>query len=364
MATTPSEDPEALSPRGEPRPSKAGRRRRSRWVLLLFGLGVGVFCALYGPAWMGYLLMSRAMDRLVAGDHAGAAADAAWALWWLPNSDSALSVRGTVGVRSPDPAGPKQAVSDFEKLVDRHPDEPRFWVALAGARQRLAQCATDPAEAASLQRRAIDDCTQAVKLAHPSYFPLRNQRAYMRAVAGLDLPAALVDIDEALQLLRVRPPLSPDEILIAAEQESAFLDTRAYVLYRLNRPKEALPDMERSLELFRKLNRGSPAERLKAIASSATGSTGATSTGAGSTSAASSDAVTATAAVTSAATSAQSDGGSPFARPGANRESDQSEAVLLHHRGLIRRALGDTAGAEADLSQAEKLGYDPCKGVF
>ena len=42
----------------------------------------------------------------------------------------------------------------------------------------------------------------------------------------------------------------------------------------------------------------------------------------------------------------------------------QEMAVLLHHRGLAYRALGQAAKAANDLRRAKKLGYNPEEGIW
>ena len=61
-----------------------------------------------------------------------------------------------------------------------------------------------------------------------------NQIAYMRALAGSDLDQALLEIDSALQ---------------SSENES-FLDTKAWILYRMGRHQEALEAIDKSLEML------------------------------------------------------------------------------------------------------------------
>ena len=66
-----------------------------------------------------------------------------------------------------------------------------------------------------------------------------NQIAYMKAMAGVDLDTALMEIDMALQLL-------PD---------ASLLDTKAWVLYRAQKYEEAAPVAARAVEEFEKAAR-------------------------------------------------------------------------------------------------------------
>lgn len=71
-----------------------------------------------------------------------------------------------------------------------------------------------------------------------------NSLAYFRALAATDLDKALTDIDRAL-------------VLKAGSKAStaAYLDTRAWILYQIGKPKEALVDINKALELLEELER-------------------------------------------------------------------------------------------------------------
>lgn len=66
-----------------------------------------------------------------------------------------------------------------------------------------------------------------------------NQLAYMRSLAILDLDTALADIDRALEEFPKR---------------GAFRDTRAWVLFQMGRPLEALADVEQAIESIESRN--------------------------------------------------------------------------------------------------------------
>ncbi len=46
------------------------------------------------------------------------------------------------------------------------------------------------------------------------------------------------------------------------------------------------------------------------------------------------------------------------------RVLQESRAVLFHHRGLVHAAIGNTEAADKDLKRAKQLGYDPANGVW
>lgn len=61
-----------------------------------------------------------------------------------------------------------------------------------------------------------------------------NEIAYLRSLSLVDLDQGLVEIERALQ---------------EAPNSAAFLDTRAWILYQMGRPREALEDATRAVEL-------------------------------------------------------------------------------------------------------------------
>jgi hypothetical protein len=64
---------------------------------------------------------------------------------------------------------------------------------------------------------------------------LLNQLAYFRSLSAIDLDQALKEINQALEQM-------PDE--------SAFLDTRAWILFQMGNPTEALKDAHSAVERF------------------------------------------------------------------------------------------------------------------
>jgi tetratricopeptide (TPR) repeat protein len=154
-------------------------------------------------------------------------------------------------------------------------------------------------------REAIDELARFVEL-RPAWDPLPlNQRAYTRALAAgqvdrAELEAGLADAERAIAL--------------AGGDEPALLDTRGYLLHLLGRHDEALKDLERAL------------------------------------------------AATEAAVKKIQE--AREITPLQGRALDQMQAVMLHHRGLVHRELGNADKAKADLRRADELGYDPAKGVY
>ncbi len=132
-----------------------------------------------------------------------------------------------------------------------------------------------------------------------------NHRAYFRALAGLDLEAALTDIDRALDG--------------SGGASADLLDTRGYILHLLGRHQEGLDDLTTAiastqddrrqlLMLAGHINPDEFAIRLRAL--------------------------------------------------------DHALAVMHQHRGLACRALGLEGQAEQDLAIAQRKGFDPARGIF
>jgi tetratricopeptide (TPR) repeat protein len=141
-----------------------------------------------------------------------------------------------------------------------------------------------------------------------------NQSAYLRAIADQELVVAREYIDEAFELLS-----DVDDWRLAN-----FLDTRGYIRYLLGELDEAEADLDLATHLVESgtelylagLRRQSqmtidqrPIEQLR-------------------------------------------------------RGADHSRAVIYHHRGLVRAALGNTHEADADFHKARELGYNPLEGVW
>jgi tetratricopeptide (TPR) repeat protein len=132
-----------------------------------------------------------------------------------------------------------------------------------------------------------------------------NHRAYIRALVGRDLEAALEDIDQALADNGAPSP--------------ELLDTRGYVLHLLGRQQEAVDDLNIAIDSAQNERR-----RLLLLAGHV----------------------------------------DPGELAYRLRSANHGLAVMHHHRGLACRALGLVGQAEQDLAVAEKKGFDPTRGIF
>src|SRR5262249_20077821 len=132
-----------------------------------------------------------------------------------------------------------------------------------------------------------------------------NERAYVRAVAGVELKDALDDVQRAIEL--------------AGRPVAAYLDTRGYLYHLLNRQDEALQDLDQAITL-----------------AEAEGPWGLQPRG--------------------------------FRRAGASelemRRYRENLSVLYHHRGQVHQSLGKEELSTRDFERGKELGYNPAAGVF
>ena len=155
-------------------------------------------------------------------------------------------------------------------------------------------------------RDAIADCTTALNMA-PREFRSNylNQRAYFRALANIELDQALQDVQASLN---------------ARPGEPEIIDTRGFVLFRQRQYDAALKDIDQAIFLYVGPLRETDnlQFRLQAI---------------------------------------------DDLPPHDRRVVAESIAVMLHHRGEIRKKLGQEAQGDQDIRKAKSLGYDPEHGV-
>ncbi len=161
---------------------------------------------------------------------------------------------------------------------------------------------------------AIEDATKAVELAADDQEEEQttlNHRAYVRALAGVELEQGLQDIERALA---------------GNPHEPAFIDTRGYLLFRLGRYDAALIDLNNAIDATdqrRQMFAPNWDQRIVGQRHRA------------------------------------------FVDPSDSlRRLDEDLAVMYHHRGEVYEKLGQHDKAKADMSRAERLGFNRAKGVF
>ncbi len=194
------------------------------------------------------------------------------------------------------------SLEDYNRAVQSNP---RFAPALterAGVHQRLGQ-----------HEKAVADMEQALGLWGERQRALGlNNLAYSRALGNQNLPQAKKEIDEALRGVDAKR---------LPGTRAAYLDTRALVRHLIGDQTAALKDADEAI----RLDETTKEKRLKAINKSTQNE--------------------------------------PLRAYLALR-NDHQRAVLLHHRALIHAKLGNDELAQTDRQEADRLGYNPAKGVY
>ncbi len=292
-------------------PSTGSKRRalgRRFWLLLLLLIFVGLTTSavLEKGGWdkakqmMADFLVQRAQKKVFLDDLPGALEDLGRATQWTPNDPPVYELRAQVKLDLKDFPG---SLKDYNRLVELRPRYAQAYIGRSMVFQRLQR-----------HREAIDDLTQAIKLSSERSPLPRNNRAYARAIAGIELEEAFQDIEEAMAADAERRggPDSP------GEENAIFLDTRGYLHLLLGRPEQALADLNEAIRIVEKhrreqLDRFNAQEKRWAF---------------------------------------------------DQRQFDHVLAVVYHHRGQAHEKLGHTSEAEADLKKGDVLGYSPDEGVF
>ncbi len=278
------------------------RWKRSRWVrlgLLVLLLG-GALAALLatevgkGPRnalAAGFAQRAeRAWDR---DDIASALRNFNTALWLDPDQPEWYLHRGRVRLELGELA---DSLQDFNRFLKSAPTKADGYLARSMVWQRLGQ-----------HGKAIDDLTKAIGYLPPDEPLGWNNRAYARAIAGVDLQQALEDVQKAIKL--------------ADRDTAAYFDTRGYIYYLLGDYRSALTDMDHAVWLAQ--NRANQMTALLAAHNI-----------------------------------------HPAVVRRVRRLLDEELAVIYTHRGMVREKLGMVAEAQADIDLGRELGYNPDRGVF
>jgi tetratricopeptide (TPR) repeat protein len=275
-----------------------GASRRKRIVLGLILAGIVVLAAVpwlmnAGQGLLGDWLAQRARQRFNDGDMPGTVADSTRAFTLLGDQlederqIELLWIRASAKLAINDLDG---SLADFNRVLSS-PKTGRAMRVECYHRRSWVHCRQKNYVA------AVEDASSAIQLYGRDHEVLLNQRAYIRALANAEvkdkqeLEAGLQDVDLALVK-------SPDN--------AAFIDTRGYLLHLLGKNEQALPVMERAIDLAgqRRLYHG-------------------------------------------------------------NLQRWQEDLAVMHfHRGLIYEALGQLDQARIDFLRAEELGYNPDAGVL
>jgi len=229
------------------------------------------------------------------------------AVSWLPDDGHPYLMRGELRRDAPKGLRDLQgSLDDFNQLIKLSPYFATGFAGRARTLQRLGR-----------HQEAIDDYSSAIRLSAEDDDGPWNARAYARALARIDLEAALEDVERAIRMRNER-----------AEGEgfkepaiATYLDTRGYILHLLGHEKEALTDLDKAIEQTE-----NERELWEAKLDSSTEN--------------------------------------PDLVSLQKLAFEQTLAVMYHHRGEIHQAMGHDALSSHDLNKADTLGFDPDNGVF
>jgi tetratricopeptide (TPR) repeat protein len=244
-------------------------------------------------------------------DLAGALSDLDWAASLAPDAPEVYYCRAQYRLQTNNVVG---SLDDYNRLLKLNDRFVPAYMGRSTALQRLNR-----------HREAIDDLTRAIELSPGGDPTPRNNRAYARAIAGLELDEGLVDVNAALARVqqelnsiagaRLGPGLTRFQSHWE-ESKAMFLDTRATLYLLKGQCESALVDLNEAIPL----------------------------------------------AEESIRRTAQFDGRNQ--RPRFQRLHEQSLSVMYHHRGQVHLMLGHASEAQTDLTKGQEMGYDPTGGVY
>lgn len=296
-------------------PVPAGRRRRPGFdvdeaapvpgrfrrffllAVLLFGVVPALLLPRVLPPIRRQIIQGAIRRAMIDEGHADVAAAArrvGWAVAWGDDApglqEQLLCWRSTLRLQGGDVSG---AVADATQAAVIAPTSPRPLQTRA-----IAHVVGGEADA------ALADAEAVVALHGDGNPEALNHRAYIRALVGRDLPAALADVERAL----------------TADAESPeFLDTRGFLLHLLGRQHEAIDDLNRAIV-------GTQQTRRRLVADVGDGD--------------------------------------PVFVAWRLRSVEHALAVMHQHRALACRAAGLAAQAEQDFEVARRKGFAPDRGVL
>lgn len=293
-----------------------GRTWQLGLVLAFIGLLIGwLYQSDVADGLKGYLaelLVGRAKQKVTLGDFPGALADLERAASWSPEDPAIYELRAALKLETNDVVG---SLKDYDQLVRLSPRYAQAYLARSVVYQRLDR-----------HREAIDDLTKAISLSPSRDATPRNNRAYARALAGIELDAALADVEQALNIVDNEvndPELSlhdPQKVRLFVAlrngQKAAYLDTRGYIYFLQKKYDLALEDLDKAIEF-------SLAWRAIYLP---------------------------------LVQDAQ--------RARAQQRLDRELSVMYHHRGQVLEKLGRADEAKSDLDRGDRMGYNPSEGVF
>ena len=299
-----------------------------RFVLLFLGGGLLVTLALFGRGEVSRWYQAEALNAIREQRYEDAIEAANKALQWDPENLDVVDVRAVARLRNNDFEG---SVADLDEQLaaleqedpDKDTDGERRMTLLAQkamALQRLGR--HQPVIAIWDEIVAFRKEEFRLRDDHDSrydYAMALNNQAYMVAQAYVSTQdAETFDIGQALEQssesMRVRQ----------VEDDAVILDTYGYLLLLNGRSDEAVKMLERVVELTR-AEHDAVRDQLNRLMQ-------------------------------------QVDDQRQI--QDSFEELDKQFSIILHHRGEAYQAVGETEKAEQDLSEADRLGYNPEEGVW
>lgn len=275
---------------------------RIRWVLrmaIVAAIGVALWNHFdVGPklrdGFAGYL-HGQAVRLYHKNDLPGALAAADRAVRWSPENPEILLTRCVLRRISKDYRG---ALEDADHVATLTPADNE----VHELRRQICFLLHD-------HRKSVDIVTELIDKGVGQRAILLNDRAYSRALGDFELEAALADIDEAISLTE--------------NPNSSYIDTRAYVLFRMKKYPEALKEINLAIGMTEQAYR-----KIGGI-----------------------------------------DLFNPQLRNGRFRVEQldrikENLAVMYHHRGEIYQQQGKTDEATKDFAIADQFGFDPENGIY
>lgn len=265
-------------------------------------------------AWLANRSLQAARNKHARGDVQGALADIDRATKLFPDHPVVRNMRGHFRLEANDVQG---SLDDFNEVVRLIPNQAAGYLGRSVALQRLER-----------YREAIDDLTKAIELSPGNDPTPRNNRAYARALAGIELDEAMVDVQQAIDSvdIEIREAAAQSVQLTGAAakyflaeqkfQKAAYLDTRGYIYFLKNDYQPALVDVDEAIQLSLEWQQIALPHEKEAE------------------------------------------------RAALAQRLDHELSVMYHHRGQVLEKLGRMEEAQADLDHAVKLGYNPALGVF
>ena len=237
-------------------------------------------------------------------------------LQWDPANQQLLGLRAAARLQMDDLTG---SLDDYDQLIDSAADE-------GSTTERQVQALavrTQVLQRLGRYQDAVDTWDRIVEYRREQYdlrgdsesqrdFALSlNNRAYTKGLGRIDITGALDDIDRALEVT-------------GRDDDPVMIDTLGYLLFLDEQYEQAKFYLEQA-ETAAKLQTDARRELLRQAMSRVTDQR-------------------------------------PF--EAELKMLDEQYSIILHHRGEVYAAIGDTEQAEADIAEAKRLGYNPDKGVW